>query len=337
MAILHFQKAVREGAPVLIALYGESGSGKTYSALKLARGLVGPQGRICVIDTERKRARVYANIGAPWDHAELTPPFSPERYIEALAEAEAAKYDAVVIDSASHEWDSIGGILEIADENPRLVGKGLVQWAKPKARHKKWVQALVRAGCHVILCLRAKEKMAQKKDEKGQDIIVSTGFVPIQDKRFIYEVTCQLFLPTNPDKRGVPIVEKAPEDLLGAFPAGEQISEKTGERIRQWLRGGAVVDDRYERVKREAEDRANEGTIALRDFWQDLPREDKLRLKPQMDNLKSIAAEADRRIAEEQLRGRDDEEPDRETGEIRPSRVLRDEQKLEDPFGDAPP
>jgi len=48
-----FRKAIREQTSVLLALAGSSGSGKTYSALRLARGLAGDRGRVALIDTRR--------------------------------------------------------------------------------------------------------------------------------------------------------------------------------------------------------------------------------------------------------------------------------------------
>lgn len=297
MPIITLSPAVRQGAPVLIALYGESGSGKTYSALKLARGLVGPSGKIAMLDTETGRGRIYANLAAPWDHAELSPPFTPERYIESLKVIEGGGYDVLIIDSASHEWEGIGGVLDAADAGTDRNGRqlqGLIKWAKPKAAHKRFVQALLRTRMHVIVCLRAKEKLIQSRDNKE---IHSEGFVSIQDKRFIFEVTVQLFLHNDPSTRGTYTIEKCPEDLLPAFPAGEKISEQTGARIAEWVRGGAPVDhDRRSLVER-ARDEAGKGTDALRHFFEALAPAGKLKLKPELDNLKSIAAQMDKELA----------------------------------------
>src|SRR6202035_1132533 len=113
--------------------------------------------------------------------------------------------------------------------------EGLAKWAKPKARHKKYVQRLLNSRMHLLISLRAKEKMVQLTDKtpipQGLKIgdIISAGYVPIQDKRFIFETTVQLFLPvySNRNKLGVPMVEKCPEDLLGAFPDGGHIIEET--------------------------------------------------------------------------------------------------------------
>lgn len=316
MTIVTFAPAKRKGSHVIITAYGESGCGKTLSLLRLGRGLVGPTGKLCMIDTETGRGMIYADaIPGGYDYAELTPPFTPERYIEVIDVAEEAGYEACIIDSGSLEWEGLGGILEIADANTSNSGKelsGLVKWAKPKARHKKYVQRLLRSRMHLLISLRAKEKMVQvggtvpvPAGMKSGDII-SGGFVPIQDKRFIFETTIQLFFPTG-GERGVPMLTwpqfKCPKDLESAFPAATQISEATGEMIATWVAGGVPVDAEYERLKQTTEDVAEMGSEKLRLHWEKtLDRAQKRRLADQLDNLKSIAAAADR-DAKEQASG----------------------------------
>src|SRR5262244_678265 len=61
MGILNIAPAERAGAHLLIQLYGPPRSGKTYTALLIARGMVGPKGKIGVLDTESGRARLYSD------------------------------------------------------------------------------------------------------------------------------------------------------------------------------------------------------------------------------------------------------------------------------------
>ena len=61
MGILNIAPAERAGAHLLIQLYGPPRSGKTYTALRIARGMVGPKGKIGVLDTESGRARLYSD------------------------------------------------------------------------------------------------------------------------------------------------------------------------------------------------------------------------------------------------------------------------------------
>lgn len=293
MGIVTFTKAQRKNTHILLSILGMSGSGKTYSAILIARGLVGPQGKIAMLDTETGRGLIYANMAGGYDHAELTPPYSPERYIEAIKQAEAVGYDALIIDSASAEWESIGGILELADSGTNKDGKaltGLIKWSQPKSRHKRWIQALLNTRLHLILCLRAKEKLVQKGSE-----IISGGYVSVQDKRFIYEMTIQIFLPNDVerDKIGIPRLDKCPEDLLPAFPPGQRITLDTGRRIAEWVAGGTPVDHEAEKLRREAEEVAEGGTAVLETLWRRLNNDQRRKLQPHMENCKSIAKTAD--------------------------------------------
>jgi flagellar biosynthesis GTPase FlhF len=47
-----FVKATKKKLKARVALIGPTGSGKTMTALKMARGFAGSEGRIAVIDTE---------------------------------------------------------------------------------------------------------------------------------------------------------------------------------------------------------------------------------------------------------------------------------------------
>ena len=298
MSIITFAPAVRKGAHVIVTAYGESGCGKTYSLIKLGRGLVGPKGKLALLDTETGRGMIYAKLG--YDYAELTPPFTPERYIEAIEAAEEAGIDALIIDSGSHEWAGMGGLLEIADAGG---GAGLLKWAKPKGRHNKYVQKLLQTRMHLLISLRAKEKLRQltAKDTlpTGTKVgdIISEGYVPIQDKRFIFETTVQLFLPMT-GQHGVPIVEKCPEDLIGAFPGGERISEDTGRKIAEWVAGGEPIDHETLELKQAARNAAGNGTEYLRAYWRMLSKPKRDKLAGEVDNLGSIAATADEEVAE---------------------------------------
>src|SRR3982074_1317968 len=75
MGILNIAPAERAGAHLLIQLYGPPRSGKTYTALRIARGMVGPKGQIGVRDTESGRARLYSDkVPGGFVVGELTPP-----------------------------------------------------------------------------------------------------------------------------------------------------------------------------------------------------------------------------------------------------------------------
>src|SRR5208282_4359269 len=96
-----FNRAARGQSYVMVGIAGYSGTGKTFSALRIARGLAGGD-PFAFIDTEADRALHYDWFAQPWDHARLDPPFTPAAYLDAIMAAEQAGYKVCVVDSASH-------------------------------------------------------------------------------------------------------------------------------------------------------------------------------------------------------------------------------------------
>lgn len=235
------RKATTAGSRAFICLYSESGGGKTLSALRMARGMVGPTGHIVLVDTENRRGEIYADdptIGG-YDVLPLGEPFSPKAYEDAIKEAEEAGADAIIIDSGSHEWEGPGGVLDMAVIAANGGQPSFGHWNKPKAAHKKMIQRIMRSSAHVIVCLRAQYKARQieKKDyarygissNKNSEIIRDDFQSPIQDASFIFETTVHLYFSNrNP---GVPIVTKCPDMLLDAFPSDKLISVATGAKV----------------------------------------------------------------------------------------------------------
>ena len=124
-----FSKAKREKSKPRICLTGASGGGKTLSALYLAYGMAGDWGKIAVIDSERGRALMYANrsdLGTgEFLHCDLEPPYTVDRYVEAMREAEkiVGEDGIVIIDSGSHCWKGEGGVLDYKEQVSSQRGK----------------------------------------------------------------------------------------------------------------------------------------------------------------------------------------------------------------------
>lgn len=242
-----FKKAVRSSTPLLIGIGGQTGSGKTYSALRLARGLVGDNGRIGFIDTERGRALHYADEFT-FEHALLEPPFTPERYLELIEEA-SREFDCLIVDSASHEWEGPGGLLETANDiaakmaakwNKSPDAYTFPSWREPKQRHQRLVNHLLQLPCHAIFCFRAKEKMKLVKN-KGKQEVVSAGLQPIMEDGMPYEMT--LFAMMSATAPGVPFFshKALAKQFQGMFRDGEQIGEGHGKQLAQWAAGSGAA------------------------------------------------------------------------------------------------
>jgi hypothetical protein len=242
--------AQRSDSKALVGLYGQSGCGKTFSALMLARGLVGSTGKIILIDTEEKRGSLYADvIPGGYDTIDLGAPFSPVRYIEAIEAAEKAGAECIIVDSMSHEWEGIGGVCDMAAIIERSSGKsGLHCWKDPKMAHQKMLLKLLQSKTHVICCLRAKRKSRQVPDpnKPGKSMIVKDDFyTPKQDGDFIYELTVHAEILADHKLR---VTKVSHPQLATVFKDGVMISEATGRALAEWSKGGQTTAQKVDHI-----------------------------------------------------------------------------------------
>jgi hypothetical protein len=226
---------------VLLGLGGPTGSGKTYSAMEIASGIA--KGKpFAVLDTENGRALHY-RADFNFDHAELSPPFRPERYTEAIRAAEG--YPAIVIDSGSHEHNGDGGLLDWHEEElERMAGDddakrqrcAMAAWIKPKAAHKAFVQELLRSPMQaVIICFRAEEKTKPMKNEKGAMVPTNIGYQMITEKNLPFELTVALMMSdTVPGEYSL---IKCTKHLLPLFD-GRRITSAIGDGLMAWAKVG---------------------------------------------------------------------------------------------------
>jgi len=251
-----FKPAIRENVGLLIGLAGGTGSGKTFSAMRLASGIANGK-KFAVIDTEAGRAKHYADQFS-FDHGDLPPPFRPDAYIEAIVAADKAGYPVIVVDSMSHVWSGDGGVLDWQEEELQRMSGGdwqkaervkMASWIKPKVSHKKMVQRLLQVRAHVILCFRAEEKIEMVKKE-GKLVIAPkegptglNGWLPVCEKTLPFELTASFLLLA--DAPGVPHPIKLQEQHKALFPQGKFIDEEAGKRIAVWASGGASKQKDY--------------------------------------------------------------------------------------------
>lgn len=250
-----FRDARRADVSLLILLAGGTASGKTESAMRLATGLAGGQ-PFAVIDTENGRALHKAD-DYTFKHATLDEPFTPERYAEAVKAADAAGFPVIVIDSGSHEYEGVGGVLDIQTEEFERMGSRdsarMSSWIQPKLRNKRYVQQLLRSRAHVILCLRAEDKIEVVKDAQGktvvrpkESLIGAEGWIPICEKRLPFEATISLLLLAS--RPGVPVPIKVERRHAEMVPLDRPLDESVGRALAAWAAGGSAPPFDLERA-----------------------------------------------------------------------------------------
>lgn len=258
--------AVRERVPLLVGLVGPSGGGKTYSALRLAKGFQRVSGgETYFIDTEARRGLHYADR-FQFRHVVFGAPFGSLDYLAAIEHCVSKGAKTIIVDSASHEHEGPGGLLEVhAAETKRLASEWrqkesavqLAAWAKPKGDRRRMINSVLQFDCNFIFCFRAKDKLRIKK---GEDPI-QMGFMPIAGEEFVFEMMINaLLLPgaggvpswlgLEPgEKRMTKIPEQFLDYLLEASKAGRPLDEDTGEFIAKWAAGVAVDAGPFSEVK----------------------------------------------------------------------------------------
>lgn len=227
--MFQLQKAQKQKAKLKLGVSGCAGSGKTYSALLLAKGLCGDWGKIAVIDTENMSADLYSHLG-DYQVLHLESPFTPERYINAIQTCENAGVEVIIIDSTTHEWDGTGGCLEISNSMP---GNSYVNWGKITPRHNAFIQAILQSDVHVICTTRRKQDYAMEPNNKGKMAPVKLGLKEVQRDGFEYELTLAFEVDISH-------FAKASKDRTGLFMDKPEfvINEDTGKALKAWANDG---------------------------------------------------------------------------------------------------
>lgn len=274
MGVLNIRKAQRAGARLVVALAGQSGDGKTRTALEIAYGLAGyDASKIGFIDTENRRGSLYADVFQkhpthPTDVqfliGDLEPPFTPQRYSDAIKEFQDAGVEVLVIDSVTHEYEGTGGVLEMREPLP---GQRVKRDNYAKEEHKKFVNTMLQSHMHVICCVRAREK-TEVKNENGKTVYKSLGVLPIQEKNFMFEMTASVQMM---DQGRQQFVLKCPEELRAILGRESgYITAADGYALRQWVDGAVQLDPAVEKARSDLKLVCEQGTAALVKEWKSL-------------------------------------------------------------------
>lgn len=244
---MEIKKASKKNLKVKIALNGASGSGKTTSSLLMAYGITNDWNKICLIDTENRSSELYVGskfgnvIIGEFNTIQLSKPFSPEKYVEALEMClKHSDIEVIIIDSCSHEWDGIGGILDIHNS---MTGNSFTNWGKLTPRHNKFIETIVNANKHIIGTFRAKSDYVMN-EKNGKQVPEKIGLKAITREGVDYEFTLCFDIDikhnavSSKDRTGL-FMDK-PDFIIGI---------ETGKKILEWCMSGKSDIELIEEIK----------------------------------------------------------------------------------------
>lgn len=237
---MQLQQTQRHNVKLRLGISGASGFGKTYSALQLAYGMTQDWSKIAVIDTENSSASLYSDLGN-FNVLSLFPPYSPERYIEAIDICEKSNMEVIIIDSITHEWQGEGGCLQIHEQ----LGGRFQDWAKVKPRHQKFIDKILQSKSHTITTTRRKTDYSLDVSSNGKSKVVKHGTKEITSEGFEYELSVN-FEITNENH-----LCKVSKDRTNLFNGKPEflINSEVGKKLKAWCNQGVSLDT----IKREIE------------------------------------------------------------------------------------
>jgi hypothetical protein len=285
--------AARHATPIIASVWGPQFSGKTYSALMLAAGMVDTSKEtVGFIDTENGRGSMYADdpdvqrlYPRSYKIIELHPPFHPLRYMRAMELLQKAGCALIITDSASHAWEGDGGAQDIKEEDKA--------WNNAKLWTKRYKAALQYSPCHQIVCLRAQEKTKVIGQGRDQEY-VPLGIMPICEKSFPFDMTLAFEVEGEID--GKPATHlarpkkwpKAMNDLFSNWQP-QLLTPAVGRRIREWNEG-AKPEDTADRIRKNARLAAASGMKSYMAFWGTLNAAEKRLIADHEDNKRTAEA-----------------------------------------------
>lgn len=226
---LAFKKATKSQAKLRCAMFGPSGAGKTYTALRVATGI---GGKIALIDTERGSASKYADRFS-FDALDL-PDHTIATYVDAIRLAGREGYDVLVIDSLSHGWqDLLAEIDKIAAT--QFKGNTWSAWSKGTPKQRAMIDAILDFPGHVIATMRSKTEWSQEKNDRGKSTPVRVGLAPEQGKGIEYEFDLLIELTTEHYATVI-------KDRSGKFQDAmiDRPGEDFGRELAAWLSDGTA-------------------------------------------------------------------------------------------------
>lgn len=228
----------RKQAKIKMALQGSAGSGKTMSALLLAKGIVGDYSKVAIIDSEHGSADLYAHLG-DYNVLTLEAPFSPDKYIKAIDICVNAGMEIIILDSISHCWEYL------LDYHSKMAGNSFTNWSKITPLQNNLVNKILQSPVHFIATMRTKQEYVLNQKD-GKFVPEKVGLKAIQRNDLDFEFT----LVFDIDIKHFATSSKDRTNLFSDRPEFK-ITEGTGKIIKEWCNSGKAVNTILEAIEAE--------------------------------------------------------------------------------------
>lgn len=250
-----FRKADKRGSLLRMIIQAPSGSGKTFTGIQMACTMFD---KVAVLDTENGSAEKTVADFYDFDVLAIGPKseledengreilrdYHPDNYVKVIEMAEQAGYDCLVIDSISHEWMGIGGMLElhkIATEK-RRDKNSYAAWGDVIHLHNRFLETIISSNLHIIATVRSKTAYAMDKvNGRTQIQKVGMGAVTRDGVEYEFDILAEMTVDHK-----LHITKSRCADIADAFIDVTDLNKNAlwlAEKIQNWL--GDAPDDPY--------------------------------------------------------------------------------------------
>jgi len=291
---VEIRKAQRKKAKLRLGISAPSGGGKTMSSLLLAFGITADWEKIGLIDTEAGSGELY--VGAVADTPEgpvkigeylylrIDPPYTAQKYLNAIKAFEQAGVDVIIEDSLSHAWAGAGGLLDKQGREADKTGNSYTAWRNVTPDHNALVDAILQSPCHQISTMRSKTEYVLETNDKGKQVPKKVGMAPVQRDGMEYEYTVFMDI----DFKHVAHATKDRTNILK--DQHFTISPATGKLLLDWLEKGVDEADLVITSANEAEtldELESIKTTKLQPLWPRLGKADRERIGEAFEKRKA--------------------------------------------------
>lgn len=225
-----FQKATRELRVPKILISAVSGGGKTLSAIKLMRGLIGDK-PFGLVDAESRSSAIYANEYEFFMHDLVDAEQNINGYIKVMEEAKAT-LKGLIVDGITPAWK------DILEKSNKMEGSSYQNWGKLTPLQDKFMKYIVSFSLPLICTVRSKQGYAMEVNDKGKTVVRKVGLEIEQRNTSDYEFDIHFSIDQSTHRARIEKCRyKEIEEYWNTNGGEVLLTEKVGQIIKKAIKG----------------------------------------------------------------------------------------------------
>jgi len=180
------KEATPETSYLKMGIYGEAGSGKTFTASKIAvglHGLIKSKKAVAFLDTETGSDFMIPLFNREKIKFLVTKSRAFKDLLEVIKEAKES-CDILIIDSITHIWNEV---VESYMESKGISRMSISHWQPIKKTWREFTTEFINSPLHIIMAGRSADKWMEEIDDEGVKELMKVGTKMRAEGQISYE------------------------------------------------------------------------------------------------------------------------------------------------------